>query len=212
MPYIPYLASVKEKEAVNLAGWTAAGNMNLFEGRMFELFAHLDQTMANETDGRRPTCIVVDTAGAVNLMTNRFFKRQGAGVFSSDGYVGTLYGLPVIKSRVLDVVSAEKYKGYDLNIYEKLKDNLAIDTAAGEAASIGFVCHKNPGNKEASVIVGDYIVPWCTSSMPSVGGTVVEHSILCEYAVKLMLPKLAIPIVCKVSAHPNFRVPEIAVY
>lgn len=212
MPYIPYLRTVKENEAFNLAGWTAAGNMNLFEGRMFELFAHLDQTMANETDGRRPTCIVVDTVGAVNLMTNRFFKRQGAGVFSSDGYVGTLYGLPVIKSRVLDTVSSDKYKGYELNISDDLKKNLSIDTAAGEAASIGFVCHKNPGNKEASIIVGDYIVPWCTSSMPSVGGTVVEHSILCEYAVKLMLPRLAIPIVCKVSAHPNFRVPEITVY
>lgn len=217
-PYLPYLASVKEAEAFNLAGWTAAGNMNLFEGRMFELFAHLDQTMANETDGRRPTCIVVDTIGAVNLMTNRFFKRQGAGVSSSDGYVGTLYGLPVIKSRVLDFYSQEKYKtlpngnNNTLNIYDQLKANLAVDTAAGEAASIGFVCHKNPSNKEAAVIVGDYIVPWCTSSMPSVGGVVVEHSILCEYATKLMLPKLAIPIVCKVSAHPAFRVPEITVY
>ena len=217
-PYLPYIASLKENEVFDLTGWTAGGDMNLFEGRMYELFAHLDVTMANEADGRRPTCIVVDSIGAITLMTNRFFKRQGAGVSTSDGFVGTLYGLPVIKSRVLDTFSAEKYKtdrkgqANPLNIYDQLKQNLAVDTAAGEAVSIGFVCHKDPGNKEASVIVGDYIVPWCTSSMPFNNGTVVSHSILCEYATKLMLPRLAMPLVMKVSAHPFYKAPDVKVY
>lgn len=212
LPYLPHFASVKDDEAFDLSGWTTGGDVNLLEARMYELFAHLDTTMSNETE-RRPTCIVVDSVGAVNLMTNRFFKRQGAGLSSSDGYIGTLYDLPVIKSRTLDLYSQERYKNVNpMNIYDQLKANLGIDTSAGEAVSIGFVCHKNPGNKEAPVIVGDHIAPWCTSSMPSVGGTVVEHSILCEYGVKLMLPKLAMPLVCKVSAHPKYRAPEIKVY
>ena len=217
-PYLPYLSSVREENAFNLAGWTAAGNMNLFEGRMYELFAHLDVTMSNETDGRRPTCIVVDSVGATNLMTNRFFVKQGAGESSSDGFIGTLYGLPVIKSRVLDWYGQERYKNLPngsvnaLNIYEKLKTNLSVDTSAGEAVSIGFVIHKSPDNKEAPVITGDYIVPWATSAVISNGGTIIEHSILCEYANKLMLPKLAIPIVMKVSSHPGFILPEIKVY
>lgn len=217
LPYLPYFASVKDNEAFDLSGWTTGGDVNLLEARMYELFAHLDTTMSNETE-RRPTCIVIDSVGAVNLMTNRFFKRQGAGLSSSDGFIGTLYDLPVIKSRVLDLYSQAKYKvdskgrTNPYNIYDQLAANLGIDTAAGEAVSIGFVCHKNPGNKEAPVIVGDHIAPWCTSSMPSVGGTVVEHSILCEYAVKLMLPRLAMPLVCKVSAYPGFKVPDIKVY
>lgn len=217
-PYLPYITSITDDQTFNLAGWTSAGNMNLFEGRMQELFAHLDTTMANNTDGRRPTAIIIDSVGAVNLMTNRHFKRQGAGMSSSDGFVGTLYNVPIIKSRVLDWYTKEEYKtlpngtANPYNIYDKLKANLSFDTAAGEAVSVGFVVHKDPSNKEAAVIVGDYIVPYCTSSMPSNGATIVEHSILCEYATKLMLDKLAIPIVIKVSSHPSFKTPDIAIY
>lgn len=217
-PYLPHMASLKENQVFDLTGWTAGGDMNLFEGRMYEMFAHLDITMANQANSARPTCLVVDSVGAITLMTNRAFKRQGAGVSTSDGFVGTLYGLPIIKSRVLDTFSQERYKTTKkgttnpLNIYDQLKDNLAVDPTSGDAVSIGFACHRDPGNKDASVIVGNHIVPWCTASMPSHNGAVIRHSIMTEYATKLMVSQYAMPFVMKVSAHPFYNAPDVKIY
>lgn len=217
-PYLPFIAAINDDRAFNLTGWTTGGNANIFEARIDEMFGQIDVLMSGRNEGRTATAILVDSIGAINLMASRKFIKMGAGLSYSDGLIGTYNGIPIIRSRILDYYFSPAWKqdpylnkANALNISEQLTQNLAVDPGNGEQVSIMFAVHKDPTNRVASGVWGDFIAPYATSGMLANNGTRVVHSILTEYACKLLLPNLAVPFAVKVSSVPDIGAPNIVV-
>lgn len=202
-PYLSYILSLDGNDAFDLTDWENSGNQNLLEGRITQMFSCIENEMSGISDGRRPTAIIADTAGVNALMTNRFFKRLGAGLTSySDGLVGELGGIKIIRSRALDYMfspswAEDRGKKNIYNISEQLNDKIMPDT--GEQISVMFAVHKDQANKAASVVFGTYIPPYATNGMLDRYGTNIIHTIETEYTSRLILPHLAIPFVARVS-------------
>lgn len=203
-PYIPYILSLDAKNAQNLAGWQVGGNTNLLETRMAQMFANVEAEMSGRCDGRRPTAVVADTVGCVALMSNRHFQRSGPGFAYSDGLIGSLYGVDVIRSRVLDFYTAANWKNNNpINIFDQLSKNISLD--ASEQLSTMIFVHKDAANKTASGVMGTYIPPYATNGQLERGGMNIVHTIETEYVNALVLPQLAIPVVVRTSGSPDFK-------
>lgn len=213
-PFIPTILDTKPDTAFDLSNWQRSGNTNLLETRMTQMLSTVEAYMSGIADGRRPTSIITDTAGAVALMSNRFFKRAGNGFNYSDGLVGQLMGINIIRSRYLDYIFSPAWKmdGGKENIYnvsEELRNALSPDT--GEQISVMFAVHKDQANKTASGVFGSYIPAYATNGMLENGGLIMTHTIATEYTTALVLPQLIAPMVVRTSGGLDYAGHNVSV-
>ena len=206
-PFIPTILENTPDTTFNLSNWQNSGNTNLLETRMAQMFSTIEAYMSGVADGRRPTSIITDSNGAVTLMSNRYFQRAGAGFSYSDGLVGTLYGINIIRSRFLDYLFSPtwEYDGEELNTYNMSSDLInAVSPDANEQISVMFAVHKDASNKTAPGVLGSYIPPYATNGMLDRGGMNIVHTIETEYTSALVLPQLVAPFVVRTSGSLNY--------
>ena len=213
-PFIPTILANTPATTFNLSNWQNSGNTNLLETRMAQMFSTIEAYMSGIADGRRPTSIITDSNGAVALMSNRYFQKAGAGFAYSDGLVGTLYGINIIRSRYLDYLFSPTWKkdGGEDNPYN-LSDALsnAVSPDNNEQISVMFAVHKDMANRTAPGVLGSYIPPYATNGMLDRGGMNIVHTIETEYTSALVLPQLVAPFVVRTSGSLNYKGHDVVV-